>query len=65
MLILAMDCNFRLRSKIRGIHSDPHLSPGWGYFVDPKPYGEFVADYADDDDVCSLNSFSQPSYTNI
>lgn len=51
MLTLAMDANFRLRSKIRGIHADPHLSPGWAYFVDPEPYGAFVADYADDDDV--------------
>lgn len=54
MLTLAMDANFRLRSKVRGIKSDPHLSPGWAYFVDPTPYGSFVADYADDDDVSWL-----------
>lgn len=52
MLTLAMDANFRLRSKLRGIRADPHLSPGWAYFVDPAPYGDFVAGYADDDDVC-------------
>lgn len=54
MLTIAMDANFRLRSKIRGIKVDPHLSPGWAYFVDPQPYGSFVADYADDNDVSRL-----------
>lgn len=51
MLTLGMDANFRLRSKIRGTQADPHLSPGWGYFVDPTPYGDFVVGYADDDNV--------------
>lgn len=54
MLTLAMDANFRLRSKVRGPQSDPHLSPGWAYFVDPVQYGAFVRDYVDDDDVSCL-----------
>ena len=54
MLTVGMDTNYRLRNKVRGIHIDPHLSPGWGYFVKPGPYGEFVADYADDEDVSGL-----------
>ncbi|KAF7965306.1 hypothetical protein HWV62_44514 [Athelia sp. TMB] len=57
MLTLAMDANFRLRSKIRGTQSDPHLSPGWAYFVAPAPYGAFVAGYADDDDISSCVGF--------
>lgn len=60
-----MDCNFRLRNKIRGIHSDPHLSPGWAYFVNPAPYGAFVADYADDDDVCRLAVINWRDTSNI
>lgn len=54
MLTIAMDANFRLRNKIRGVQVDPHLSPGWAYFVNPQPYGSFVADYADDNDVSRL-----------
>lgn len=54
-MTLAMDANFRLRSKVRGTKSDPHLSPGWAYFVDPTPYAAFVQDYVDDDDVSHLD----------
>ncbi|KAF7974955.1 hypothetical protein HWV62_10677 [Athelia sp. TMB] len=57
MLTVGMDANYRLRSKVRGINVDPHLSPGWGYFVKPGPYGEFVADYADDEDISSCVGF--------
>ncbi|KZP14909.1 hypothetical protein FIBSPDRAFT_751237, partial [Athelia psychrophila] len=51
MLTLAMDANFRLKSKLRGLVTDPSLSPGWAYFVDHVPYSKFVAEAADDEDV--------------
>lgn len=54
MLILAMDANFRLRSKLRGISVDPHLSPGWSYFVNHVPYATFIADYIDQVEVMTL-----------
>lgn len=55
MLTLAMDANFRLKSKLRGLVSDPSLSPGWAYFVDNVPYSKFVAEAADEEDVSTLS----------
>lgn len=40
MLVLAIDANFRLKSKDRGVSNDPPLGPGWAYLVDPIPYHE-------------------------
>lgn len=54
MLILAMDTNFRLRSKLRGLIKDPTLSPGWSYFVDYVPYSKFIASYVDQVEVSIL-----------
>lgn len=55
MLTLAMDANFRLKNKLRGLLSDPSLSPGWAYFVDHVLYSKFVAEAADDKDVGCLS----------
>jgi hypothetical protein len=53
MLMVAMDANFRLRSKLRGLQSkDPTLMPGWAYFVNNGPYADFIKDYVDQDEVC-------------
>jgi hypothetical protein len=39
MLIVAMDANFRLRSKLQGAVNKNHtLGAGWSYFVDNGPY---------------------------
>lgn len=57
MLTLAMDANFRLKSKLRGIVNDPTLSPGWAYFVDHAPYSKFVAEAADDEDVSTFQPY--------
>lgn len=38
MLTLAIDANFRLKSKDRGSAKDLGLGPGWAYLVDPVPY---------------------------
>lgn len=52
MLTVAMDANFRLRSKIRGTGAlDTTLNPGWAYFVDNQPYADFIKDYVDAVDV--------------
>lgn len=54
-LIVGMDANFRLMSRLRSsIFKDPSLGPGWAYFVDNGPYSEFIKEYVDMDDVsCS------------
>lgn len=58
-LILAMDANFRLRSKIRGIGTnDVLLNGGMAYFVKPEPYAEFIATAVDETDVRDLFPFS-------
>jgi len=50
--MVAMDANFRLRSKLRNLNSkDPTLTPGWAYFVKYGPYAEFIKDYVDQDEV--------------
>ncbi|TDL14821.1 hypothetical protein BD410DRAFT_845699 [Rickenella mellea] len=43
-LFLAMDANFRLKSKDRGIR-DTALGDGWGYFVPSVPFKEHVSKY--------------------
>ena len=62
MLMVAMDANFRLRSKLRGLQSkDPTLMPG-AYFVNNGSYADFIKDYVDQDEVCCFRfiSISQP-----
>jgi hypothetical protein len=52
MLIIAMDANFRLRSKLRGVVNKNHtLGPGWSYFVNNGPYSDFIKDYVDEEEV--------------
>ena len=53
MLIVAMDANFRLRSKLRGVVNKNHtLGPGWSYFVNNGPYSDFIKHYVDEEEVC-------------
>ena len=52
MLIVGMDANFRLMSRLRSsIFKDPSLGPGWVYFVDYGPYTDFIKDYVEMDEV--------------
>lgn len=58
MLVVGMDANFRLRSKLRAaVSRDPAMGLGWAYFVDHQPYAEFIKDYVDQDEV----GWSSPS----
>lgn len=41
-LFLAVDANFRLKLKSRGI-TDPEIGSGWSYFVEPKQYNEHIS----------------------
>lgn len=66
MLILAMDTNFRLRSKLRGIGTtDTTLNSGMAYFVDNKPYTEFIKDYVDEEEVCARYATLKQSDTDM
>ncbi len=38
MLLLAIDTNFRLKCKERGVKDDPELGGAWGQFVDGEMY---------------------------
>jgi len=52
MLMVAMDANFRLKSRLRGaINKEPALGVGWAYFVDNGPYSEFIKKFVDEDEV--------------
>ena len=56
MLMVAMDANFQLKSRLRGaINREPALGLGWAYFVDNGPYSEFIKDYVDEDEVCACD----------
>jgi len=50
MLFLAMDANFRLRLKARGIN-DPELGSGWAYFVEESDYAAHIKKNMEDKDV--------------
>jgi hypothetical protein len=52
-LFLAVDANFKLRQKNRGI-TDLELAPGWAYFVKQDRYLAFIKDYADQPEVFLL-----------
>jgi hypothetical protein len=51
MLILTMDANFHLRSKLCDTLNKIHLSLGWSYFVNNGPYSNFIKDYVDQEEV--------------
>ena len=56
-LFLAMDANFKLKSKDRGIE-DIELSAGGGCFVETEPYEKHLEEYgAKAPDVCSFFPF--------
>jgi hypothetical protein len=49
-LFLAIDANFKLKGKDRGIN-DVELAPGWGCFVEESRYQEHIARYVDQPEV--------------
>ncbi|TDL25097.1 hypothetical protein BD410DRAFT_717811, partial [Rickenella mellea] len=54
-LYLAMDANFRLKSKERGIRDSP-LGDGWAYFVPTVPFKEHLANYVDQPEMNTCES---------
>jgi len=54
-LILALDANFKLKCKDRGI-KDVELAPGWAYFVEQQRYLAHVQTHVDEPEVSSSSS---------
>lgn len=50
-LYLAMDANFRLKLRDRGVKNDRELGPGWAYFVDDKHYQSIMSTFGDQKEV--------------
>ncbi|KAJ6491119.1 hypothetical protein C8R45DRAFT_901358 [Mycena sanguinolenta] len=51
-LIMALDANFKLKTRIRACeHDDPSLGPGWGAFVLPTRYKKHLRNYIAEKDV--------------
>ncbi|KAH7904941.1 hypothetical protein BJ138DRAFT_1118936 [Hygrophoropsis aurantiaca] len=57
-LILAMDANFRLKSRLRAIAPDPALCPGSSYLVDEGPYAAHLRNYVAESDISSCIAFA-------
>lgn len=49
-IFIAIDANFKLKSKDRGI-KDFQLDPGWGCFVETSRYEAHISAHVDDPEV--------------
>ncbi|KAH8825897.1 hypothetical protein DL96DRAFT_1735127, partial [Flagelloscypha sp. PMI_526] len=66
MLILAMDANFRLKSRLRkNSRGTVELGDGWGYFVPSQTYREFISQVTDDDDISNCVAFAALAMANM
>jgi hypothetical protein len=52
-LFLAIDANFRLKLKARGI-GDPELGTGLAYFVDPAKFQKHLDSHPNEEDVSQM-----------
>lgn len=57
-LYLAMDANFRLKLRQRGIKNDPELGPGWAYFVEDSHYKSTMETFGDQEEVSTNPYFN-------
>ncbi|KAJ7180030.1 hypothetical protein C8R43DRAFT_871280 [Mycena crocata] len=59
MLILALDANFRMKSRLRrNARVDKPLGAGLGYMLDGEPYREHLKDYVAEKDVSTCIAFA-------
>ncbi|KAH8796807.1 hypothetical protein DL96DRAFT_1825613 [Flagelloscypha sp. PMI_526] len=66
MLILAMDANFRLKSRIRkNSKGTVQLGDGWGFFVPSKEYREYLSQAINDEDVSNCVAFAALVMANL
>lgn len=57
MLILALDGNFRLKSKDRRSKNDPPLGDGWGHWVPQKPYQAYLEKHGRQTEVLNCSHY--------
>lgn len=55
-LFIAIDANFRLKLKTRGIR-DPELGSGLAYFVNSEKFEAHLKSHVDEDDVSTSDMF--------
>ncbi|KAH8813863.1 hypothetical protein DL96DRAFT_1757976 [Flagelloscypha sp. PMI_526] len=66
MLLLAMDANFRLKSRLRkNSRGTVELGDGWGFFVPSQTYREFISQVTDDDDISNCVAFAALAMANM
>ncbi|KAH8818699.1 hypothetical protein DL96DRAFT_1820120 [Flagelloscypha sp. PMI_526] len=66
MLLLAMDANFRLKSRLRkNSRGTTQLGDGWGFFVPSQPYHEFISQVTDDDNISNCVAFAALAMANL
>ncbi|KAJ7073296.1 hypothetical protein B0H15DRAFT_793030 [Mycena belliarum] len=59
MLLLAMDANFRLKSRLRANQrEDLPLGAGWGHLLNEEPYKEHLKGYITEKDVSTCIAFA-------
>ncbi|KAJ7466765.1 hypothetical protein B0H11DRAFT_1921662 [Mycena galericulata] len=59
MLLLAIDANFKLKSRKRTNEiNDPSLGPGWGAFVEPEAYKKHLSNYVAEKDISTCIAFA-------
>ncbi|KAJ7314160.1 hypothetical protein DFH08DRAFT_972914 [Mycena albidolilacea] len=59
MLILAVDANFRLKNRMKKNEiEDPSLTPGWGYWVEPRRYHRHLRKYVGEKDASTCIAFA-------
>ncbi|KAJ7084884.1 hypothetical protein B0H15DRAFT_951369 [Mycena belliarum] len=59
MLLLAIDANFRLKSRLRANQRDDDpLGPGWGHLLEEPPYKEHLKNYVAEKDVSTCIAFA-------
>jgi hypothetical protein len=56
LLYIAVDANFKLKGKERGL-KDVELTPGWGAYVPQDEYTAHISNYVDQVEVCSDVSY--------
>ncbi|THU93123.1 hypothetical protein K435DRAFT_861819 [Dendrothele bispora CBS 962.96] len=58
-LFFAIDACFRLKRRmVSSDERDPGLGTGWSYFVEDKPFKEFLATVTDQDEMCTCNGLA-------
>ncbi|TFY79269.1 hypothetical protein EWM64_g4743 [Hericium alpestre] len=65
-LVLAMDANFRLKSRLHSSEErDPSLGSGFAYFVESRSYGEYVLQHTSEDEISTCMAFAALATANL